>query len=93
MITLFGVLQYFDFGLSQIDTKIFLIPIFLFSLYVILKHEIPKLKLEISSKILTVFLCAILLSSTVTGFANFVTPESFAEESFEGIIEDSSNVN
>jgi len=69
-----------DYDTSDIDSKLFLIPIILLSFYVLVKSEIPKLKLEINPKILTVFLCVLLLSSTVTGFGNFSTPQIFAEE-------------
>ncbi len=51
-----------DYHLSKIDLKLFLFPIVLLSLYVLVKSEIPKLKLEINSKILTVFLCVMLFS-------------------------------
>jgi len=82
-----------DYDLSKIDLKLFLIPIVLLSLYVLVKSEIPKLKLEINSKILAVFLCVVLLSSVFTGFTNFATPnEIFAEESINSTSVDITDV-
>jgi len=97
VLTLFGfsILMTQNGILSEIDSKLFFIPAIFISFYLILKFEIPKLNTKITSKILTVFLCFILLSSVFTGFANFSSPqEVFAEEeaSFEGIIEDSNNL-
>ena len=70
-----------NYDIFEIDTNLFLIPIVLLFLYVLIKSETIKLRQEISSKILTAFLCVMLLSSTFTGFANFTTPaEVFAEE-------------
>ena len=97
VLTLFGfsILMTQNGILSEIDSKLFFIPAIFISFYLILKFEIPKLNTKITSKILTVFVCFILLSSVFTGFANFSSPqEVFAEEeaSFEGIIEDSNNL-
>ncbi|WP_156794363.1 hypothetical protein, partial [Nitrosopumilus sp. SJ] len=82
VLTLFGISINGDLAniFSETDPVFFLLSVFILSLFVILKLK-TKIQLEINSKVLTAFLCMVLLSSTFTGFANFsIAPETFAEE-------------